>query len=176
MTTRLDKLGHLTQDMTSLEDSNIDHFVEKLRRVCGRATLDLALNVGRLVVDTFYGGDLTLWRAHGKHHASLRTLARRQDLPISIPHLYRCVAIYEATNWLPDFSTWKHLSVSHVRSVLRLPPEDQRRLLALADEGNWTVQRLDSKVQALQSGKRSGRGRPPISERSRQLISIQALA
>lgn len=151
----------------------IDEFVETLRGLCSTATLALALRVGRLVVDTFYEGDLALWRACGKGHPSLRCLAKRQDLPMSAPRLYRCVAIYELSQRLPRVSTWKHLGSSHVRIVLGLPENEQEPLLELAELKKWTVQRLESEARRFRGAGVQRRGRPPQSEGSKRLSSIK---
>jgi hypothetical protein len=151
----------------------IDAFVDSLREVCHKATLELALHVGRLVIDTFYQGDVTLWRMHGKGHPSLRMLARRHDLPISPAHLYRCVAIYEISHRVPALSTWKQLGMSHVRAVIGLSQDDQKRLLESAAEGRWTAQRLEFESHCIRGEQRSRRGRPPCpSKRSTSRPSL----
>lgn len=155
-------------------DARVDAFLDKLRRICGQATIELALRVGFLVVESFYGGDVTRWRRRTRHHPSLKRLAKRNDLPLSLPQLYRCVAIYEISLDLPTFSTWKYLSVSHVRAVLGLPREAQQTLLSRAEEERWTVLRIESEVRAIRSTLPSKRGRPRRSELERKLASLKA--
>lgn len=152
-------------------ERTLDDFIQKLRATCGRATIELAVRVGALVVDTFYGGDVGRWRRRSKDDVSLRQLASRDDLPLSVPRLYRCVAIYEASLALSAFSTWKFLSVSHVRAVLGLPKEAQETLLSRADGERWTVERIEAEVRALRAPSR--RGRPRLPESLRQLAKLR---
>lgn len=143
----------LAVSCTHNRDGEIDTFIDELRRICGQATIDLALRVGLLVVETFYGGDVGRWRKRKQHDPSLRRLAARGDLPVSVAQLYRCVAIYEISSDIPAFSTWKYLSVSHVRAVLGLPREAQRRLLAEAEHERWTVLRIEAEARAMRKRK-----------------------
>lgn len=154
-------------------DEAVDQFVETLRGFCRAATVQFALDVGGLVINVFYGGDLAHWRAHGKGRPSLRRLAKRPDLPISAPQLYRCVAIYELSQRLPAISTWKHLGTSHVRTVLGLRPMDQEHLLEFAERERCTVAWLESEVRRIRHGEGKLRGRPPLSLHSKQLLSIE---
>ena len=154
-------------------DCEVTEFVRSLHDLCRHAALEFAIRVGQLVIDTFYGGDWARWHCRGKNDPSLRRLARRQDLPISIAQLYRCVGISEVSHRLSGFSTWKNIGATHVRAVIGLVEQHQQQLLEAADEGHWTVQRLEGEVRALQSKARSRRGRPPQSERSRQVSSIK---
>lgn len=158
---------------STIHEETTDLFVRKLRGVCSRATLEFAIQVGKLVIDTFYGGNVAHYRARSGNHPSLRSLAGRSDLPVSLSHLYRCVAIYAASYDLPDFSTWKHLGASHVRTVLDLPHEEQRRLLSFAESEAWTVQRLEHEARPLRKGSPSKPGRPPLSEKLRRLSNIK---
>jgi hypothetical protein len=150
----------------------VEDFVDKLRQVCGQATIDLALRVGLLVVETFYGGDVRRWRSRRREDPSLKCLAARSDLPLSLPQLYRCVAIYEISLELPTFSTWKYLSVSHVRAVLGLPRDAQQKLLSKAEQERWTVLRIEAEVRAVRGVLASKRGRPRRSEHERKLADL----
>ncbi|GEM_PF-1288575 len=155
------------------DDPEVAEFLRSLHEICHHAALEFAIRVGRLVVDTFYGGSWERWRKRGKSDPSLRRLARCQDLPLSMAQLYRCVAVSEVSHRLPGFSTWRNIGASHVRAVIGLAEQQQRRLLVEANQGHWTVHRLELEVRALRSAAASRRGRPPLSERSRQVSSIK---
>ncbi len=139
----------------------VQNVVHALRAVACRAALDLALRVGQIVVQHFYGGNLHVWRQRGNRCPSLRRLARHPDLPFSAAALYRAVAIYELCSRLPDVATWKHVGASHLRTVLPLPAPDQERLLKSAEEEQWTVSALSTEVRELRRCVRGRRGRPP---------------
>jgi len=101
------------------------------------ATIDLAVEMGKLIVDTFYKGDLQGWRKAGNKEASLRKLAERfekedESSGMSAAGIYRVVAIYELDKRL-SVSSRKHLTVTHIRSVIGIPPADQKRLDQIGD-------------------------------------------
>jgi hypothetical protein len=126
------------------------------------ATLEFALRVGKIVVDTLYDGDLTAWRSRAKKDFALRALASSPELPMSASALYRALAIYELSCRQMLAAGWKHLGVSHLRTVLGLPSETQNRLLARAEAEQWTVTKLEREVLGLRAPQRSSGGRKPI--------------
>jgi hypothetical protein len=128
-------------------------------------SVEQAVEVGRLVIERLYDGDLSAWRGRGPKAHSLRTLARRADLTVSSSALYRSIALYELSERLGGIERWAAagLGVSHVRLVLGLEHEDQRRLLDLAVEQAWTVAELEREAAAARARgpKRENRGGRP---------------
>jgi hypothetical protein len=143
----------------------IDRVVVQLNAICKSATFDFAIAVGRLIITSFYGGQLDVWRRRGQKHASFRKLAKHPDLPMSPSALYRSVAIYELAERM-GISRERRLSTSHLRLVLPLPSADQERLLRTADAEGWSVSRLRDEIAAqprAASSPRGGRkGRSPL--------------
>ncbi|MBC8068411.1 MAG: hypothetical protein IAG13_08765 [Deltaproteobacteria bacterium] len=150
----------VTAACRSVERRDLDVLVNELRRLTQAATLDLALAVGRLVVERFYGGSTAAWRLRGRRCASFRKLAARADLPMSASALYRSVAIYELWERVGDVATWKHVGVCHARAVLGLPPVDQEQLLRRAEDEAMTVRQLESAASGLRELRHERRGRP----------------
>jgi hypothetical protein len=72
--------------------------------------------------------------------------------------LYHCIAIYELTERL-SLRTYRHLSTSHMRLVLPLPPDIQLSLLRQVEDNRWSVQRLDDEVSATVKAHRPDRRR-----------------
>jgi len=142
-----------------LSDEVLDEVAEKIRNLQRMATLDLAMSIGKIIVGEVYGGDLAAWRSRGAKDASFRKLAARDDLGLSRSSLQRSVAIYEMSERL-GVSTWRHLGVSHLRTVLGLPEEQQRGLLTEAEDAGWTVEKMLSEAAKLK--KPDGRGRPTL--------------
>ena len=138
-----------------VSDQQIDLIVSQLRRVCRQATMEYALNVGRIIIHNFYDGDITGWRGRGAKRASFRRLACRPDLPMSAVLLYRCVATYELCERVDALSRWSNINVSHIRAVLNLPDEKQVELLSLANAERWSVRRLEERAGAVRSAGRS---------------------
>jgi hypothetical protein len=127
--------------------ADLEQVVAQLNAIGKAATLRFALDVGAIVVNNFYDGDLDRWRKRDKgKDTSLRRLARHPNLPMSPPALYRCVAIYELCERI-DITSWKHISTGHIRLVLPLPPERQLHLLSAAEADRWSVRQLDAKVE-----------------------------
>jgi hypothetical protein len=147
------------------EADQLDELVESLAVLGKDVSVEQAVEIGRLVIERLYDGDLSAWRTRGPKAHSLRTLARRAELSVSSSALYRSIALYELSERLGGIDRWAAagLGVSHVRLVLGLPDEDQRRLLDLAVEQAWTVAELEREAAAIrkQSPQRESRGGRP---------------
>jgi hypothetical protein len=149
------------QDELSSDEMKL--VVAKLHQISREAALDYAIRVGSLIIHHFYSGDTELWRYRGPKTMSFRQLANHPELPMSASALCRCVAIFELCERLNVAATWRRVTASHLRLVIGLDPEEQRRLLATADRERWSVQRLESEVrrQRACTGQRSSRRRKP---------------
>jgi len=151
--------------------------IERLGVVRRGASLELALDVGRIVVDTLYAGDLTRWRARQRKDHALRSLSRRPDLPLSPSALYRALALYELSQREElSRSSFEQLGVSHLRVVLGLPAPAQNALLAAAARERWTVSRLEREVAAQRpAAARSRGGRKPVAPYIKSIRRIARL-
>ncbi|HEY2514193.1 MAG TPA: hypothetical protein VGI39_25175 [Polyangiaceae bacterium] len=140
------------------DDAVIERVVDEVNTLYRVTTLSFALRVGRLIVDTFYGGDLEEWRKRGAKTMSFRRLARHPGIEVSPTVLYRAVAIYELAQRV-GADGWQHISPTHMRLVLPLPAEHQGRLLGLADREQWSVARFRRELSAmkLERDRRGGR-------------------
>jgi hypothetical protein len=139
----------------------IDDVVRELNEVHGRATLDLALVVGKIVIARFYGGDFTSWREHRAKEVSFRRLAARAetDLRFSASQLYRAVAVYELSCRL-HLENGSRLTMTHLRAVLGLPETAQTQLLTAAEAELWSSERIEREAAAIRQGLDQRRGRP----------------
>jgi hypothetical protein len=147
----------------ALEAELVDRAIVRLNAICRKVTLDFAITVGRVVVETLHSGNLESWRARGVKGASFRVLARHPDLPMSPAALCRSVATYELSCRL-EVAQWKRISTSHIRLVLPLAHAEQARLLGLADAHSWSVSRLNEEIATIPSAEahpRGGRRRGP---------------
>lgn len=148
------------------EEERLAALAADLRSLARDASVDLAIRIGRLVIHRLYDGDLSTWRSRGAKAHSLRALARRADLPISTSALYRSIALFELASRMGGVDEWSELGVSHLRLVLGLPSEEQRRLLDQACASNWTVAELERETTAtrgrcVEQGRGSKRGGRP---------------
>jgi hypothetical protein len=137
----------------------LEAVVRRLNALSKKATLQFSLDVGKVIVDHIYGGDLSLWRHRNPDKEfSFRRLAGHPALPLSPVALYRCVAIYELCARI-GVASWAHVSTSHLRLVLPLTGDEQVRMLHLAEMQRWSVTRLDQEVATVRPKTLSTGGR-----------------
>jgi hypothetical protein len=145
-----------------VDDRVVDQVVKELNHLHGSATLDLALGMGRLIIQHFYRGDLTLWRRHRTKEVSFRKLAARadRDLNVSATTLYRSVALCELVSRV-GMQRMAGLTMTHLRVVLGLPDDRQVELLDAAVEMKWSTQRFEDEIAGVRGALAQRRGRPP---------------
>lgn len=144
-----------------VDDSVLDAVATRLRELQRTASLDFAVQIGALLVEQLYGGDLSAWQERGTRDASFRKLAEREDLGgLGKSTLHRSVQVYALFERMgrPD---WKHLGVAHIRAVLPLPEKEQARLLERAEAHQWTTRQLEAEADKRKPPA-DGRGRPPL--------------
>jgi hypothetical protein len=142
---------------------DLEELAARLTQQGKDASVEQALEIGKLVLDTLYAGDLVAWRSRAAKAHSLRALARRDDLSVSSSALYRAVALYELAQNLGGLARWSTLGISHLRLVLGLPMPEQRRLLDAAVRSAWTVAELEREAVATRKRgpEQLGRGGRP---------------
>lgn len=170
------ELTTFSHPVTHRGASRIRLAVDRLKRLARDASLEFALEVGRVVVETIHDGDLGAWRSRGRKEHALRSLCADPELPISASALYRALAIYELScRPDADVSSWKHLGVSHVRAVLGLTPDSQLKLLGRAEAQRWTVTKLEGEVRACRACPQRRGGRRPTPRYLRSIRQIYQL-
>lgn len=144
-----------------LPEPALQELVETLNSYQKEAGFSFARQVGRLIVERLYGGDLARWRSRGPKDSSFQKLAEKSEegtLILSASALYRCVALVELEARL-GISTWKYLSLSHVRLVFGLPEGDQEKLLLQGEDRRWTVEQMEHQAEKLRALRKGARGR-----------------
>jgi hypothetical protein len=130
-------------------DDAMRHIVLRLNALCRMTTLQFTLAIGELVVNHLYGGDASQLRSRDrKHHVALRRVAAHPDLAMTASALYRSVAIFEVCDRI-GVKNWSHVSTTHLRLVLPLPPEQQETLLRSTEVHRWSARELEQRVGAL---------------------------
>ncbi len=144
-----------------VDDKVIDDVVRRLNDLVRLRGIELAVEMGRLVVDSFFGGDLDAYHSRGARDASLRKLAKHPKLGVSASTVHRAIETYAVQERMgnPD---WKNLGVTHIRAVLALADSDQERLLTQAEEKGWTAERVESEASKARKKIADGRGRKPL--------------
>lgn len=139
-------------------DEVVDQVVRELNQLDLTSKILLSIQMGKLIVDRFYGGNREAWFARGAADQSFRKLAQHEDLTVSASMLQRSCAIYELVTRLGvDVATWQHLSFSHVRVVLPLPADVQQKLLTKGEEQAWTVERITQEAEKHRTKRGGGR-------------------
>ena len=136
-------------------DEVVEEVVSALKRISRDASLQVALDVGHLVVERLFAGDVERMRSRASKSVALRKLAAHPELPFSSTTLWRSIRIYELVKRMPGLVRHRHIGVAHLRSVLSLPPPAQELVLRDAVRFGWTV----SQTQAAAAERRaSGAG------------------
>lgn len=135
----------------------VERLAAKINDLCRLTTLDLALQVGALIIQELYGGKLESWERDGTGHISYRQLSARGDLLLSPSALCRSVAVFVLVERLGGRARWRSLAISHFQEVLSLTQAEQARLLGEAEAEGWTVTQLRKQVGLVRScGPRPG--------------------
>ena len=142
-------------------EEDISSAVHEINRLARQAPLDLALGIGKIVVDRFYGGRLTAWRSRGPKDASIRELAEHPELEISASGLYRSMAVYELADRI-GVSVLKQVGATRSYSVLGLPEEKQTKLLTAAASENWSTEKLEKEARKARKRRKGGRRPLPL--------------
>jgi hypothetical protein len=147
-------------------DLRIERTTLRIRDLIGGTHLQVALAIGRIVIEEVFDGDLTRWRQRGPKDPSLRQLAADPRLTISASALYRSLGIYELKVRLADHPMWERLTACHLRAVLGLPESEQSRLLDQATREAWTSQALEHAAAASRDNHKTSKGgrprKPPL--------------
>ena len=153
----------------------IERTVDALCELQRQRSIAFSVEVGRLVVEGIYGGDLDQLRVrHGKPHPSLRALAAHPRMPMSATALYQSIGVYRIATRLPSVLD-SELTLTHLRAVLPLVPAAQGALLSQAVTNGWTARRLADEVAAVKAPQRRG-GRPRLPRVVKTLNLINRLA
>ena len=120
-----------------------------IRAVTTASLLQLSADVGKIVLDRFYGGDPERFRSHGRKDVSIRKLAKRLEAGagMSAPAICRCVQTHLLVLRVGEDHAWKSITASHVRAVLTLPDAEQESVLLAAESAGWSVRHTEEEVR-----------------------------
>lgn len=138
----------------------LSEVVTEINGILRDGAVQTMILVGRHVVRDCFDGDMAAWNKHGPKAASYRQLAEHPDLKISATGLHRAVGLYELDSRL-GVSERKQLTVTHLRAVLGLPEEVQRKLIEKAEEEGWSSTQMDDAAKVARRKTGNKRGRPP---------------
>jgi|GEM_PF-1851956 len=73
----------------------------------------------------------------------------KQEAGRSTSALWRCVKTHALSLQFPAIKSFVHLSTTHVRAIVNLPPDKQEMLLTCAEAERWTAVRLERAAAEL---------------------------
>ena len=140
--------GPVTSDAIA-SDVSIDELVQELVAMYAETGIRLAVEMGHLIIESLYKGDLTKWRSRGRKDTSFRKLERHPALPFRKSTLSRAVSIYMLYRRRHDVLSFRHLSPSHLHEVSGLPEAVQDSLLQRAETECWSVQKVRAEARLV---------------------------
>jgi hypothetical protein len=143
----------------SLHQPNLDSIVWEIRQLYVGAGIGLAVDMGRLIIERLFGGDLHRWRSRGRKDVSFRKLEKHPALPFRASTLSRAVAIYMLSKRRGDLTAFEHVSTSHLHEIAGLEDGEQDQLLAKVESEKWSMRRLRREVAVLKVGRARRRNR-----------------
>jgi hypothetical protein len=147
-------------------DLQVARVVEDLHRVASTSNLEHALESGRVIVHHIFEDNLELVRAEGATRPAFRLLVAHRNLPRGLRSekalwlTVQMVELAERHGEELELSSMRHIGPSHIRTVLGLPPEDELRLLLLAEADKWTVVAIETQANLRRPPSARARGRP----------------
>ncbi len=140
---------------------DLEGLVVELRRLYVGAGVELAVNMGRLIVERLFGGNVELWKSRGRKDVSFRKLEKHPDLPFRASTLSRAVAIYMLSKRRGDLLAFRHVRPSHLHEIARLNEADQDRLLGRAEAERWSTRKLREEVAGISRPRHRSKPAPP---------------
>ena len=138
-----------------LPAASIERAAARIEGIARERVMGTALDIGRVVLDEIYGGELDSWRSRGRKDPSFKRLGRvleKRGRGVSASTIYRACGLVELEDRV-GVSTLKRLTASHGFAVLGLPGPVQKQLLERAANEELSVRAL----QALAAGQRPKR-------------------
>lgn len=146
------------------DEPPLDEVVDTINRLYIAGGLQVALSIGRYLIDTFFGGDPQVFRDVGRKATSFRKLAARDDLRVSHSFLWYACSIVGQLDEIPQ-EVREALPISHHRALLPLRDAEAKAVLArrIVDE-DLSRREVEGEVRRLReaAGQVSRGGRPPL--------------
>lgn len=124
----LDPIG-----MNIVEDDLNDKVAIQIRGLNLQHGVPWAQAIGNLVLETYFYGDVKLYKSRGKKHLSLRALAKRKDLGMSRQTLSRAIGVAVLCKQLPK-KVRDELELQQGYALLQVPAEQVKEAAEQAVE------------------------------------------
>jgi hypothetical protein len=168
-------MGNVHVLLVASDASLADAIVARIRHISRLRALEHAVEIGEIVTQGVYDGNISLLQQGGEEHPLYRQVAHHRELPFSPKTLWTYLKVYELVKVFPKLRESKHLGLAHVRAVINLPQGIQEKLLRRAEVDRWTSERTEEEAQ---SHRRTPIhiGRPPTESFLRCIRRMERLA
>jgi len=154
-----------TAPVTEGSDDLIDEAVDRINRIYVRKGMEVVLEVGQYVLDTFFEGDPERVGDRGKDSPTFQALSAREDLRMKPAWIWRAVRLVVQLGALPEAAA---AELPYTHHTLLLPvrdPDTKARLAQLAIDEGLSSRDFEIRVkearQSEKTDKRGGRKRLP---------------
>ncbi|MDY0062044.1 MAG: hypothetical protein RBU45_19695 [Myxococcota bacterium] len=162
-----------------VDDQLLEEAISEVRRIQTQKGIEAAFEIGTYILNTFFGGDLTLFRKASKDHKTYRALSSTEGMP-SHSWLYKAVHVAQL---LPTYPQQVREALPFSHHALLLPEHDPEKRIEYAQKAvtaGWTKRTLEEelrKAREAKGGKRRGAPPlPPLVKNLRQMVrSLKAL-
>lgn len=156
----------------------LDSAVAWLNDTWTRKGMEVVLEVGRYILDTFFAGEPDSFQKHGREHATFRQLAERTDLRVSHLWIWRAVSIVVQLRALPEGAATR---LPYTHHALLLPLKDQgwkAKLATRAMDRGLSKRAFEKEVAKARADERrtGGPGRRPLPRFVKTLNRVEKLA
>src|SRR5262245_61032976 len=111
-------MGNPVRSLAPDDAALADSIVARIRHVTRVRALEHALDIGEIVAEGVYDGNLTALRERGEQDGLYRQVAGHHELPLSAKTLWTYVKVYELVRTFPKLRDGKHLGVAHLRALV----------------------------------------------------------
>ncbi|MFZ5479075.1 MAG: hypothetical protein ACOZNI_20060 [Myxococcota bacterium] len=161
----------------AVEDLLLHRAAQEINRLYARGTLETACRVGEYVLDTFFDGDLELFRSRKRKHATYAALCRSGLVQVTPSFVWYCVHL-DAQRELFPAATAEALSISHHKLLVHV--QDVPLKQELAEEAVREGLTRDGLAERIEARKRphvgGRRGRPPAPAFAKVLTKLKAVS
>ena len=130
------------------DNALIEAAVAEINSIWDTGYLTSVSQVGALVLDRFFGGDIENARSRRREHASYKAVSKHPDLQIGSTTLWYCVTIFDQLPLL-DTEVANRLSFAHHKLLVHVTDiELRRRLASQAATDQQTTLQLTAAIDA----------------------------
>ena len=153
--------------LTKHDRAMVDSAVAEINLAQKLGNLETARQIGKIVVERFFGDDVEAFHSGHRKNVTYRALAEHEDLEPSYSSLWYAVAVYDHFQKI-DKRIASALTLAHHRVLAHVrDPEVRAKLADSAVKEKLTAEQLQTNIRDSEPERDSGatkRGRPRLPE------------